>query len=183
MIYLIYLILVPTSLIVTLIGIIFAPLLVLFAQKKEWWCDNHGHRCVGYVLPTWLNWFMTPDNTLEGDAAFSKINGTGYLSRVKWLWRNPAYSFALRVLTAPYTTAVYGDNTIRDNDNAKAGWCFVRANGIFQFTYIKRIFSTSRCVYVVLGWNIRHLADDSIAVKNNPHPATFAFSPRVSGFR
>jgi hypothetical protein len=183
MIYLIYIVLVPISLLVTLFAIILAPVMPIFAVNKEWWCDNQGHRCVGAVLPGWLNWFMTPDNTLSGDYAFHKNNGEGYWSKVKWLWRNPAYSFGLRYLTSPYTTAVYGDNSIRNNDNAKAGWCFVKANGLFQFTYIKRIFSTSRCIYVVLGWNIRHLVDDNVIVKNDPHPATFVFSPRISGFR
>ncbi len=183
MIYLLYLVLVPISLLVTLLGLILAPILPLFAQYEFGWCDNHSRLDFEPRLPTWLNWFMTPDNSLFGDATFVAINGIGYLAQVKWLIRNPAYSFALRYLNAPYTTAVYGDNSIKDNDNAKAGWCLVKANGLFQFTYIKRIFSSSRCVYVVLGWNIRHLVDDNVAVKNNPHMATFSFSPRISGFR
>ena len=183
MIYILYLFLVPLSLLVTLLGLILAPILPLFAQHDLGWCDNHSYQGFEPRLPKWLNWFMTPDNSLYGDAAFKQINGIGYLARVKWLIRNPAYSFALRYLYAPYTTAVYGDNSIKDNDNAKAGWCFVQANGLFQFTYIKRIFSSSRCVYVVLGWNIRHLVDNAVAVKNNPHLATFSFSPRISGFR
>ena len=183
MIYLVYLFLVPISLLVTLLGLILAPILPLFAQYEFGWSDNHSHQAVEPRLPVWLNWFMTPDNSLFGDATFIKLNGIGYWPSVKWLIRNPAYSFALRYLTAPYTTAVYGDKTIKDNDNAKAGWCLVKANGLFQFTYIKRIFSSSRCIYVVLGWNIRHLVDDNISVKNNPHLATFSFSPRISGFR
>lgn len=183
MIYLIYLFLVPVSLLVTLLGLMLAPILPLFAQYEFGWSDNHSHQAVEPRLPKWLNWFMTPDNSLFGDATFIKLNGIGYWPSVKWLIRNPAYSFALRYLTAPYTTEVLGDKTIKDNDNAKAGWCLVKANGLFQFTYIKRIFSSSRCIYVVLGWNIRHLVDDNIAVKNNPHLATFSFSPRISGFR
>ena len=183
MIYVIYLFLIPISLVITLLGLVLAPILPLFAKRTMGWCDNHSYQDFQPRLPAWLNWFMTPDNSLYGDAAFQEINGIKYLTQVKWLIRNPAYSFALRYLTNPYYTHVYGDKTIRDNDNAKEGWCFVKANGLFQFTYIKRILSTNRCIYVVFGWNIRHLVDDAIAVKSDPHMATFAFSPRISGFR
>jgi len=155
----------------------------LFKVMKEWWCDNHSFRAVGPVLPSWLNWFMTPDNTLDGDATFQKINGISYWAKVKWLWRNPCYSFALRYLTNPYETTVYGDKTIKDNDNAKAGWCFVRANGLFQFRFIKRIANTNRCILVNLGWNIMGLVDDNVQPKPDTWQATFVFSPRISGFR
>jgi hypothetical protein len=156
--------------------------MVLFKVEKEWWCDNHSYRAVGPVLPSWLNWFMTPDNTLDGDATFAKLNPPSYWSSVKWLWRNPAYSFALRYLTPPYVASFQGDNTIKDNDNAKAGWCLVHANGLFQFVFITPI-GFSRCIYVNLGWNIRALVDDNVQPKPDPYQATFVFSPRISGFR
>ena len=183
MIYIIYLGLVPISLVFILLGYILAPVLPLLATQQDGWLDNHSIWGIGPRLPKWLNVFMTPDNSLDGDATFQKINGRSYYAKVKWLWRNPAYSFAIRYLNAPYTTAIYGDNTIRDNDNAKAGWCFIKANGLFQFVYIKRIFSTSRCFYVCLGWNVRGLVDDNVLNKPDSWQATFAFSPRISGFR
>jgi hypothetical protein len=154
----------------------------LFTVQKLWWCDNHHFQAVGPVLPSWLNWFMTPDNTLDGDATFERLNPPSYWSKVKWLWRNPAYSFALRYIAAPYTTKVAGDKTIKDNDNAKAGWCLVHANGLFQFTSVTPI-GFSRCIYVNLGWNIRALVDDNVQPKPDPYQATFVFSPRISGFR
>ena len=181
MIYLIYLIVVPISLLLTLVAVILAPVMPIFAVQKMWWCDNHSYKAVGPVLPIWLNWFMTPDNTLDGDATFQKLNGISYWSKVKWLWRNPAYSFALRYLTAPYNPVVKGDRTIKDNDNAKAGWLFATVNGLFQFVCVLPI-GFSRCVYCNFGWNIRGLVDPNV-----PEPATwqatFAFSPRISGFR
>jgi hypothetical protein len=182
MIYIIYLILVPISLLLTLLAVILAPLLPLFAVQKLWWCDNHSYQAVGPVLPSWLNWFMTPDNTLNGDATFQTNNGISYWSKVKWLWRNPAYSFALRYLSAPYITSVSGDPTIKDNDNAKKGWCLVHANGLFQFTIVAPI-GFSRCIYVNLGWNIRGLVDVNVKPKPQEWQATFVFSPRISGFR
>jgi hypothetical protein len=182
MIYLIYLLLVPISLLLTLIAVILAPVMPLFAVQKLWWCDNHSYQAVGPVLPSWLNWFNTPDNTLDGDATFQSINGISYWSKVKWLWRNPAYSFALRYLHSPYSTKVQGDPTIKDNDNAKAGWCLVHANGLFQFTSVTPI-GFSRCIYINLGWNIRALVDPNVQPKPDPYQATFVFSPRISGYR
>ncbi len=182
MIYLIYVVLVIISLPINLIALIFAPIMPVFAVQKLWWCDNHSYEAVGPVLPSWLNWFMTPDNTLDGDATFQKLNGTSYWSKVKWLCRNPAYSFALRYLKPPYNASFQGDNTIRDNDNAKKGWCLVHANGLFQFVLITPI-GFSRCIYVNLGWNIRALVDDAVQPKPDPYQVTFVFSPRISGFR
>jgi hypothetical protein len=182
MIYLIYLLLVPISLLITLVAILLAPVMVLFKVEKDWWCDNHAYRAMGPVLPSWLNWFNTPDNTLDGDATFEDLNGIGYRSKVKWLWRNPAYSFALRYLNAPYTTSVAGDPTIKDNDNAKKGWCLVKVNGLFQFVLVSPI-GFNRCIYVNLGWNIRGLVDPNVQPKPDEWQSTFVFSPRISGFR
>lgn len=182
MIYLIYLVLVPISLLLTLLAVILAPVLPLFAVQKTWWCDNHSYVAVGPVLPLWLNWFNTPDNTLNGDSTFQRLNPPSYWSKVKWLWRNPAYSFGLEYIHEPYTTEVKGDPTIKDNDNAKAGWCFVKANGLFQFTWIAPI-GFSRCFRFTGGWNIMGLVDPNVKVKPDIWQATFAFSPRISGFR
>ena len=99
-----YILLVPLSLLLTLLAIIIAPVLPVFAVQKEWWLDNHAKRGIGPVLPSWLNWFMTPDNSLDGDATFEQLNGLSYWSKVKWLWRNPCYAFAIRYLTNPYYT-------------------------------------------------------------------------------
>lgn len=178
MIYLIYLVLVPISLITTLIAVITAPIMPIFTKQIDGWLLNHSIWGIGPRLPTWLNWFMTPDNSLDGDETFQQINGRSYWSKVKWLWRNPAYGFALRYINRPYNIYVAGDNTIKDNDNAKAGWCFVKSNGLFQFTSVTPI-GFNRCIYVVLGWNIRGV----VTTTQDIWQATFAFSPRISGFR
>lgn len=184
MIYIKYLFMVPISLVLTyLVAYPLTPILPLFAVQKEWWCDNHSYRAVGPVLPTWLNWFMTPDNTLDGDAGAVARNGTGYYAKMKWLWRNAAYSYGIRYIQAPYTTVVKGDPTIKDNDNAKEGWCMVVCNGLFQFRYVKRMFGPSSCLYCNFGWNIMALADPAVDPKPDVHQATFVFSPRKSGFR
>lgn len=180
MIYLIYLILVPISLLITLLAVILAPILPVFAVQKLWWCDNHSYQAVGPVLPSWLNWFMTPDNTLDGDATFQKLNGISYVSKIKWLWRNPAYSFALKYINTIENRPSYiGNESIKDNDNAVAGWCFVKCAGLFQFTLVQPI-GFFRCIYCVFGWNIRGTLHQPTTEN---YQATFAFSPRISGFR
>ena len=183
MIYALYLILVPLSLLLTLLAVLIAPVLPLLASNQEGWLDNHSSWGLGPRLPTWLSWFQTPDNSLDGDATFQTMFPPGqWWSQVHWLWRNPCYAFAIRYLTNPYYTVVKGDKTIKDNDNAKAGWCLVHANGLFQFTSVTPI-GYSRCVYINLGWNVRGLVDDNVQPKPDPYQATFVFSPRISGFR
>lgn len=180
MIYLLYPILAILSLIFTLIGLLLAPVLPLFATKQDGWLDNHSTWGRGPRLPTYLNLFMTPDNSLDGDATFEKINGKSYLAKVKWLLRNPAYSFALKYInTIENKPVLNGNDNIKDNDNAVAGWCFVKCAGLFQFTWVKPI-GFNRCIYCVLGWNIRGTLHQ---LPTESYQATFVFSPRVSGFR
>jgi len=168
MIYLIYILLVPVSLLLTLLAVILAPVLPLFV--KDGW------------LPSWLSWFQTPDNWLYGDDTFMSLHTRNYWSMVQWLWRNPCYSFALKYIDGAAPAIYSGDNTIKDNAGAKEGWLFVVAGGLFQFTYVKQIFNTQRCIYINLGWNIRALVDPNVNPKPNPYQATFVFSPRISGF-
>lgn len=183
MIYVIYPFMVLVNFATTILAYVIAPVLPLFATQQNGWCDNHSYYGGGPRLPDWLNWFMTPDNSLDGDHTFLMTNGYGYWSQVKWLWRNPAYSCGLKYLNAPFDASFRGNNLIRDNDNAVSGWVLVNANGLFQFVLIVPI-GFSRCVMVNLGWNIRALCDDNVNPKPNPYQATFAFTPfRLSGFR
>ena len=180
MIYLLYIILVPLSLLATLAAVILAPILPVFATSQEGWNDNHSYWGLGPRLPKWLSLFMTPDNSLDGDSTFQSINGLSYWAKVKWLWRNPAYSFALRYIdTIANHPVLSGNDAIKDNDNAVAGWCFVRCAGLFQFTWVQPI-GFKRCIYCVLGWNIRGTLHQAPSPN---YQATFAFSPRISGFR
>jgi hypothetical protein len=182
MIYLQWIIMVPISLIVTLLTYILAPILPVFATVQDGPLNNGNEWGPGPRLPKWLSWFQTPDNSLYGDATFMSLHKQNYGSEVQWLWRNPGYGFGIRYLNAPYTTKVSGDPTIRDNDNAKAGWCLVHVNGLFQFKWIHPI-GFSRCLYFNFGWNIMTLVDPNVNPTPSPYEATFAFSPRISGFR
>jgi hypothetical protein len=88
MIYIYYILLVPISLLITLLAVLIAPILPLFAKPLFGWCDNHSYEAVEPRLPD--GWFMTPDNSLDGDATFKRLNPPSYWSQVKWLLRNPA---------------------------------------------------------------------------------------------
>lgn len=178
MIYFRYAIMALLSLPLTLVAFIIAPVLPLFASSEGW-------------LPKWLWWFQTPDNSLDGDSGwktehwqwrFSLPNWLGtYVGRVGWLWRNPAYAFGCEYIDG-YSPLYYtGNPTIRDNDGAKEGSVFVKVGGLFQYTYVKQIGSTSKCLYINFGWNVRALIEPSNRRKD--YQATFVFSPRISGFR
>ena len=183
MIYFYYLILAILSLVFTLLGLVLSPILPLLATEQEGWLDNHSKWGVGPRLPNWLSVFMTPDNSLDGDSTFEFLNGISYWSKVKWLCRNPAYSFAIRYIKGDKSLATYkGNPKIKDNDKAVEGWLFVKSQGLFQFTYVKQIGSTATCIYINLGWNIRALVDDNYNPPKD-YQATFVFSPRRSGFR
>lgn len=182
MIYIKYVVLVLLSLPMNILALLLAPVLPLFATNSYGWSDNHSKQGFGPRLPDWLFWFMTPDNSLDGDATFERINGRGYWSQVKWLWRNPLYAYGIQYLKGEEGTYV-GDPTIKDNDNAKAGWCFVKAQGLFQFRYVKKIPFIAQCIYINFGWNIMALVDKNVNPKPDPYQATFVFSPRKSGFR
>ena len=184
MIFLKWLALAVGNLFVTLITIILSPILPVFASQQLGPCDNNRHIGIGPRLPKWLSWFQTPDNSLDGDATFERLNPPSYLNRAKWLRRNPGYNVGTRYLTAPYDTKVNGNPSIKDNDNAKAGWCFVRSNGLFQLRLVVPFpFGFKHCFYWNFGWNIMGLADPNVTPKPNPWEATFACSPRFSGFR
>ncbi|MFZ9611226.1 MAG: DUF7338 family protein [Methylococcales bacterium] len=182
MIYLLYIVLVPLNLLATLLAVILSPIMPIFATQQEGYLNNGSAYGMGPRLPKWLSWFQTWDNSLDGDATFVANNPPSYVSKIKWLVRNPAPSVALRTLTSPYDTSYKGDPSIKDNDNAKAGWLFVKVNGLFQYACVKRILSTDRCFYVNLGWNIRALVDPNVH-PGTTYIATFVFSPRISGFR
>lgn len=87
-----YLIVYFVALIIT---VFITPFLPLFATKEA-------------KLPVWLNWFMTPDEDLDGDAGWKSQHSLWleklpasmqtYWKRVFWLYRNPLYNFSISVL-------------------------------------------------------------------------------------
>lgn len=178
MIYTLYTLMAIFTVPLTLLAMLLAPVLPFFANSDGW-------------LPKWLWWFQTPDNSLDGDQGWLTEhwqwrynlphNLCIYVGRVGWLLRNPAYAFGVQYLDWATQVAYTGDNSIGDNQTAKEGWVFVKAGNLFQYTYVKRIGNTQKCLYVNLGWNLRGLINHNLQPLER-YEATFVFSPRISGF-
>lgn len=141
------------DLVVTAVAFILAPILPLFADDGGW-------------LPSWLGWFQTLDNSLDGDEGWKTEHYVGwpqYPKRVLWLWRNPGYGFSQKVLAAKFERndeyEVYGDETV-SNIPGNSGHVLrvVYRNGIphyFQYYLIRQYkFKTDRCFRLNLGWKL-----------------------------
>lgn len=178
------------SLLLNAITFIIAPLLPRFSKIKDGPLNNGTNYGSGPRLPQWLNWFMTPDNSLDGDQGWQKEHWqwrfkfspaiATYIGQVGWLWRNPAYSFGMTHINGNVAPTYSGDPDIGDNQTAREGYLLVHTTDLFQYVYIKRIFKTQKCLYINIGWNIRALINKQN--RCNPYRATFVFSPRISGF-
>lgn len=163
----------PMSLAMTLVGFIIAPVLPFFA--KDGW------------LPSWLSWFQTPDNSLDGDNGWKTEHWLWryklpeaicvYVGRIGWLWRNPTYGYGLVILENPIEPTYIGNSKVNDSPGVE-GWCLVSGNGLFQFVFVKKI-TTTKCIYLNCGWNIKGL----IGNLEPKHLATYVVSPRITTFK
>ena len=189
MIYLKWLIMVPVMLVVTVLTFPMAFVLPFFAQYREGPLNNGNDYGWGWYLPKWLNWFQTPDNSLDGDNGWKTEHWQWryklptalctYVGRVGWLWRNPGYGVGVVYFdSAVPVVATYEGNPAVNDSPGVEGWCLVHAGGLFQFVWVKRI-STGKCAYFNLGWNIKGLINDP----RNRYTATYAFSPRISTWK
>jgi hypothetical protein len=180
---------VPLMLVVTALTFPLAFVLPLFAKVSDGMINNGTDFGLGPRLPSWLSWFQTPDNSLDGDegwrtehwqwrfklpAALAK-----YAGQVGWLWRNPGYGVGVVCFdSAVPVTATYSGNAAVNDSPGVEGHCLIRAGGLFQLVWVKRI-SAGKCIYCNLGWNIKGLINEP----RNQYTATFAFSPRISTWK
>lgn len=187
--YLKWNLMVPLMCIITVLTFPLAFVLPAFAQYRQGNQGNNTQYGWGWYLPTWLNWFQTPDNDLDGDYGWKTEHWqwrfklpahiSTYVGRIGWLWRNPGYGFGVvRLDSAVPLLATYtGDQSVNDSPGVE-GYCLVQCDKLFQLVWVKRI-SDTKCIYCNLGWNIKGLIGDS----RHTYTATFAFSPRVSTFK
>jgi hypothetical protein len=189
MIYLKWLLLLPVMIAVTILTFPLAFILPLFAQYQEGRLDNNTQYGWGWYLPSWLNWFQTPDNSLDGDEGW-RVNHwqwrfklptklATYVGRIGWLWRNPGYGVGVEFIDSPVpVTATYtGNKNVNDSPGVE-GYCFVKGAGLFQLVWVKKI-SDTKCIYCNFGWGIKGLIDGP----ETKYKATYAFSPRISTFK
>ena len=106
-----------------LFAMLVAPLLPAFATVQRGPTDNNnGPMLWEPRLPRWLKWFMTVDNSLWGDYNWKHAHSGGYWSQVCWLWRNPAYGFAIALGIDPKTPGAYENNFTWWVFRCRTGW-------------------------------------------------------------
>lgn len=159
--YIRYLLSVPLDWFMTILGMILAPVLPLFATHEA-------------KLPRWLSWFDTYDNTLDGDDGWKYehllfLNCKGdsldpvriYLKRVCWLFRNTAYTFSRNVMGVE----IEADNEVKFTGNPRVGnrplsegMCYATCKHRFMFYYVKKTFK-GKCLRVYIGWKLKNKVD------------------------
>jgi hypothetical protein len=189
MVYIKWLLMVVPMLVLTALAFPLAFVLPFFAEYREGNLDNNTKYGWGWYLPKWLNWFQTPDNSLDGDNGWRTEHWQWrfklpaalctYVGRVGWLWRNPLFGFGVVFFDSavPVVATYTGNPNVNDSPGVE-GWCLIHAGGLFQFVWVKRV-GTSKCIYCNLGWNIKGLINDP----RNKYKATYAFSPRFSTWK
>lgn len=178
----------PVMLALTVLTFPLAFVLPLFATERQGVTDNSTSWGWGYWLPSWLSWFQTPDNGLDGDYGWKTEHWQWrfklpkglcqYVGMVGWLWRNPAYGFGVERVPVPQaailTGLVSGNPDVNDSPLVEGSF-YVEMAGLWQYVYVKRITAT-HCIYLNLGWNIKGALEGPQRV----HIASFAFSPRIA---
>lgn len=148
----------PADILSTLACWLLAPFVVPFAA------DGH--------LPPAFWWMETPDNSLDGDNGWKTEHWqwryslpdplANYVGRVGWLWRNPAYAFALDVLGAPIplgaVATITGDIKTSDNPG-HAGHLFIRVGDYWEYYLVIPYGSTGRCLRARFGWKLKDYAE------------------------
>lgn len=190
MIYAKWLLMVPVMLLVSALTFPLAFVLPFFVEYREGWHGNAGIFGYGWYLKPWLNWFQTPDNSIDGDYGWQHEHWqwrfklpapiSTYVGRVGWLWRNPGYGFGVVYLVdfEHHLEATYAGNHQVNDSPGVEGYCLVHARELFQLVWVKRI-STNKCVYCNFGWGIKGLLDGD----KHQQIATFQFSPRISTWK
>lgn len=147
----IYFLLLPASLAMTLLAYVLAPVLPLFSMR-------------GWLVRE-LWWFQTPDNSLYGDQGHEERWGFAhsYAQMVAWLFRNPAYGFewngplAASITRDDHLTDLSGDPWIKNRANAKAGSYLCRVGDYWNYKLIKPIFGDT-ALMAEFGWKLQGYA-------------------------
>lgn len=148
--------LIVPSIVMAIVGRIFAPILPFFVQDD------------GY-LPRWLWWFQTPDNPCDGDSGHWKrwpsttALGT-YCRRVAWFLRNVCYGFDIDMLGVEVLTTdlllVEGNENAGDQTGISGTckrWLYRDDKLIAWQVYVVkhyRALGFHACVRVNLGWKL-----------------------------
>ena len=153
-----WIILALVSIVAKLINYPLSPMVALFANDGGW-------------LPSWLSWFQTPDNSLDGDSGWQHKHWQWrykfpvplaiYIGRVGWLWRNSMYGFEIDVLgfnlDESFSYQYKGSQDVSDRPY-QPGWVYrtIKTDSgreTFQFYLILPTFP-GKCLRVMAGWKL-----------------------------
>lgn len=161
-----------------------APVLPLLRVDALGWSDNNHFRRVEPRLPTWLNWFMTDDNSLCGDMGFVLANGESYWSMVKWLWRNPAVGFERSILAVSVAPTdrirTIGNPKVSDAPHGLAGICFVMVGWHWNLVCVIPT-APGYCMKLDFGWQLKTYAEEPARLQSQPI-ARYAMTVRPTKF-
>ncbi|WP_278455099.1 DUF7338 family protein [Sutterella wadsworthensis] len=156
MLYVKWICLLPLSFVMAVVGRVLAPILPFFAKSD------------GY-LPSWLSWFQTPDNPLDGDKGhWERWPGVSawatYRRRVAWLLRNVCYGFDISVLGQKTKPGDWldmdGQEGVSDQPYGKSGYWLKRVYRGEKLAcwhlYVIRQWSLlpSKCLRISMGWKL-----------------------------
>lgn len=104
-------------------------------------------------LPKWLDWFMTPNSSADGDPAHQKRwPGTDkwstYKRRTAWFWRNSAYGFDRQVCGVD----VYASDFLKVYGNPKANRRPFIAGTCLRLLYSEQGHAKSWFLYFCWSW-------------------------------
>lgn len=155
---------------------------------------NNSDTVLGMVveprLPMYLNWFMTPDNSLWGDDGWKSKHsvdlGLDYKSidgMAAWLKRNACYQLSWGPLGGRIeedTTFTSTGNLNIDDSTGTIGVCSVKAsNGLFQYKKVAYLpWSKDRGFMFTYGWLLDSYVKDKNLFVMEPK-AIFQFEPRI----
>lgn len=157
MVYLRWLLSMPLSYLMLLVGLILAPVLPCFVDKET------------RRLPNWLSWFATDDNDADGDQGHrERWPGTDpwstYKRRVAWLLRNVCYGFDIDVLGVrvfPTDEWHVSGNPDASDTNGISGTCIRHCYRDGKHTawhlYVVKhyeLLGQPCCVRISLGWKL-----------------------------
>lgn len=180
----IYLSLLPISILVTLLAYLLAPVLPLFASLQLGWINNAEKQAVEPRLTGWLfALFGTEDNSLLGDDGH-KARWAGksrYWQMAAWICRNSGYNADLYLLgaTCSKSDEIYtlGNPWIKNRANAVSGWYFCRVGSYWNFKAVIPLFG-DLAFMPEFGWKLQPWAQG----RPDGDRAMYVFSPRFTAF-
>lgn len=162
-----------------------APILPLFAKPSLGQSNNGIETLVEPRLPSWLSWFMTPDNSLYGDKGWQTIHYPNYKSYTgQWLWlvRNNAHGLVNGPLAARFNSLSdikhEGNPWLHKNNHEHVGQKFYATCGnYFQYMTVRKIPTINRAIFFNIGWQFDPFIEDSNT--KNAYVAALKFSIKI----